>query len=408
MEDIQQTLPELAPVQSISKLIDQHVPAMRQGSERAVAAMKAVTQVTTDEEYENANNLLVRVAATFKKINALRMEVTKPLDNLKSQLMEFERPLGDDKDSESQRVRKLMAMYNQAKIDEKARIEREAQDKKRRADHAVDIKTLILKNLTALAPEKAQKAESGSAAYFKATTLETFDQRMDTYRKTNTKLKQEDYDGCFKVAYRKDLMEEDDFLLLVQSIKETETYDKWNDDVMKAVTPIVNAWRAKIDDYKVELQNIAAAGEQEKLRLQKEKEDREKKEAEDRQKEIQVQADKRSADVEAQAGMEKMNNSFVAQATVQQVEDVAKKYRIKFTDPVKQLEAMMNILAHVMSGGHVELFKKDAAGKVKVDKEGFPEYEAWAKPLITAFESKCDEEIPGIEWVEVAKVTVRK
>src|SRR5688572_18291535 len=93
------TLPQIATIQNIPNLVSTNLPAMQNGSKAAVAAMQAITQITTDEEYEHANNLLVRVSLTEKKVVALRKAITTIMDDAKDFLMESERPLQDGKDT---------------------------------------------------------------------------------------------------------------------------------------------------------------------------------------------------------------------------------------------------------------------------------------------------------------------
>ncbi len=247
----QTTLPEIKKLESVLEIAEQHLPKMMIGSQRAVEAMQAIKTITSEEEYEEAEVLMGRVKSAYEKINLMRTDITSPMDEAKKFFMSFERPLGDDKSSEYMRVRGIMANYKQAELDKKKEIEAAAAKKKAYDDHIVDLKAQVLKNLNDMLLDKTKRSDSGSSDFFKASTLDNFDERAEQFMKMKPKLKAEDYVKCFAVHFNtehiKNTKELDDILI---KFKAEETYEAWNEKVINAATPIINEWRGKIPQLK--------------------------------------------------------------------------------------------------------------------------------------------------------------
>jgi hypothetical protein len=405
------TLPEISKIETIVEIAQKHLPRMMAGSEKAVLAMQVIQNIENEEQYENAENLLGRVKSAYEKINELRTEITGPLDEVKKYLMTFERPLGDDKSSEYTRVRGIMTSYRQAELEKKKELEAKAAYKKHIDDHIVDLKSTVLKWLTDKVIEVAKRTDASSADYFNKSTLEDFDARAEQYMRMKPKMKQEDYDACFKIVYNPALIAEDEFNILIHDLKQEQTFDKWNEEVVKVSTPIVNEWRGKIPDLKkklIELKN--ASDETERARIaaaQKEKEDQE---AARRGANLDEQALSANREIESQAGLSKMENSFVEQAVVQQAGDGGPtKLVLKFKDAKDTPQALMTIIYHCLA--HKEfpgIQKRDRKGNLVVDDKGRPEYIDGVQQWINFFLAKCDADIAGTVVYEDSKITIRK
>lgn len=402
-------------IKSIVKLSKEYVPKLEQANIKAVAHMQEFLDIDlkdfTDEDEEDLKGLLVDVRDGYTKMVALRKEITGPLDEFKKKLMAYERPLSDDKDSEYTKCRGILAARAQRKIEEKKRVEAEAAKKKERADHLVDIGTMVLQNLQKLLLDQTALAESKSAAWFSASTLENFDVRADQYRKMKPSLKIEDYNSCFNVKYRTDLFNNQEFADIITTLKEVETHKKWDEQLIKDCTPIINAWRAKIPELKQNLIDLKnASDESERTRLAEEQKRKAKEEEDRRLAEVQRQSMDKSLEIQSQANLDKLNNSFVQQATVQQVEEHGPvKLVLKFTDAQLKLKAFTEMVVHCVSHPEFPGFeKKDKSGKKVVDANGDPEYVSQVQWWVDFFLKNCDVDIRGTQVSERAKVIVRK
>lgn len=393
----QDDIPEL---KSLTTLAKEYIPKLQRAHDAAVAEMKGITAINSDDDLEGVESLIVDTREAYKKMVTLRKEMTAPLDAIKDRLMEYERPLSDDKGSEYTRVRGLVGAYNQKKIDDKKRIEADAAKKKLRENHLVDVGTAILQKLNDLLLTKTKEAESKSKAYFDATKLEEFDARAEQYRKMKPSLKVEDYAACFTVPYNNSLLSVDDYTTLVAELKKEESYEKWNEEVVKTSTPIVNAWRAKIPELKenlIKLKNAASDAERDRLAAEQKRKAEE--EETRRRAELEQQNLAKSMELQSQANLSKLENSFVEQATVQQSGDTGPvKLVLKFTDEMKILKPLTEIIYHCLASPKFEgIHKKDKSGYI-------PAVQFW----IDFFLKNCDADIAGTTVTEEAKVIIRK
>lgn len=406
-----ENLPEIK-IESIVELAKEYLPKMESGSAKAVAAMQKITAIADEEDYESVNNLLVRVRDAYAKINAYRTEITGPLDQLKKKFMEYEKPLSDkETSSEYNRLRALMTSYRNAEIEKKKKLEADAAKKKERENHLVDIGTAVLTKLNDLVLFKTKNADTASDAYFKKSTLEDWDKRAEVYCKMKPTLKPEEYNACFEVTRRFDLWNEEEWVDIINTIKKVETIEKWNVEVVAAATPVLNEWKAKIPELKENLIKLKnASDESERKRLADEQEAKAREDKERRDKELEQQHLDKGADISAQASLEKLNNEFVQQATVQQAGDTGPvKYVMKFTDPKKTVKALSTIIYHCMAHKDFPgIVKRDAKKKIVLDAQDRPEYIEPVQWWVKFFMDNCDADIDGTEVYEVAKLIIRK
>lgn len=390
------------------------IPKLRNSHDKALAVTQQVTQVDSEEDYAAVETLCVRLKKTYDEISyPLYRKLAEPIELITEQARDLISPFDykSKKENEYNRLRGLMVAFKQRELDKKKVIEAEAARKRERENYLVDLKTSILKALNNLVTEKVRKAESGSADYFAASTLETFDERAEQFKKMKPRLKEQDWENCFRCP-------KDTFESIVETtswlngVMQAEPFDKWNALVIEGATPIINAWRAKIPDLKQELiERQKLADDKEALeKLELEQKRKAQAEAARRQKEIDEENKKKQAELDAQAGLDKMSNSFVEQVTVQEAGDAgAVKYVLKFTDPKKTPQALATIIYHVMA--HPEfggIQKKDKSKKPVVDAQGRPEYVDAVQWWLNFFLSKCDAHVDGTEVFEVSKIQIRK
>lgn len=409
----QSLLPEITKVESVVILAKEYLPKMEAGSAKAVARMQAITEIIDDEDYENVETLLVGVRNAYTKMYAMRTEMTGVLDEMKKNLMSFERPLSDDKTSEYTRLRTLMSAFKQKQIDDKKKLEQAAAKKKERENHFVDIGAAVLTNLNNMVLAKTKKADTDSDAYFKASVLENFDVRAERYSKMKPSLKPEDYNACFVEGLNRrfDLWTEPEWVDIITTLKKAEPIEKWTDEIIKNATPILNEWRAKIPDLKknlIDLQN--AKNDEERKRLESEQQAKAEADKQRRDRELEQQSLDKNLEISSQASLSKLENDFVEQATTQAAGATGPtKQVLKFTDPKKTLKALSTIMYHSMAHKDFPgIEKRDNKKQIVKDAQGRPEYIEAVQFWINFFMANCDADVEGTEIFEIAKTIIRK
>jgi hypothetical protein len=430
MENHQQPLLPV-PIEPIVALVQEKVPKMQKARDGAVAAMRDFytkfnelfqkyqadpegMKDTMDSMVAEANDLLVKIKKTYDGVYAMRKGITDTTDQIKEFLMQFEKDLSYDAKANTgyNHIRSIIQKFKQAELDLKKKAEAEAARKREVENYKVDLVTAMKKNLLDLLADKIERANTQSRAYFDASTLEDFDERAKVFTGMKVKLKQDDYEKCFEVFYDNTKINNAEYLGLVNKTRLEETYDKWNEKIVVSVTPILNEWRAKIPDIKRQMVEMAKADEDQKKLL-----------AEEQAKQAAAEDARRKADaerlqqaeknaIEQQAEVNRMSNSFVEQAVVQELADSGPSKKVlRFSDKKEeQGQAFLSLIYHVMMHPKfVGLFKKDKDGALVLDKDGNKQYSTMVEPWVKFFETHCKERtVEGAVWEEQAKVIVRK
>lgn len=422
---------ELEIVKSISVVqakANDYLPNMRDGSAKAVARLKQQYDaiVAKTNEYDGSDSpeidqLVADVSETLSAAknaydlwNKWRVELTAPMDEFKKQAMEYEKAVAYDgkTDNYYTKIRQEIVKIENKKIAKKRVDEETARKKKELENYKVDLTTNVKRNFANLLITRITEVNKGSKDYFDASTLETFDERAETFKAMKPKLKQEHYDSCLLPVKNDTKLTSEEKKELLEKIVVEETYDKWNLAVSEAILPTINEWRAKIPMLKQQLVDLANA---------KSEEDRKKLEAEQAQKaadeqarkdaEIAQQTQAAQLQIDTQAQMDKMNNEFVEQATVQSLTDTAPvKYQYVLKDPKLMVKGLMNAIYHTLSSPKFKgIYKMDKSGKKVIDPATgqptlIPEIDYWFKFAA----ENCDVELEGMELVEIAKVTIKK
>lgn len=403
-EETKSLLPaELTPI--LAK-IEEYVPKMIAGRDKALARMQKITVIEDDDDLETVNEVLIRSKGAYETFESWRKEITGPLDELKQGLMQYEK----DVKGEDARVRSLVQGYNQAKVDAKKKEEEEAAKRKQKEDHKVDIQTQVKKNLTKLFVETAEKTDQWSKKFFNETTLANFEARATQYKSIKPNLKQEFYDACFQVAYNPKLLDSMEWNDLITATKKEEPYSKWMAMIVETITPILKQYRDAIPEFKAAKVALEEATGERKIAIEKAQ-----KEEADR---LQAQKDKMFAETQAkalteiddQAEISKVGNAFAEQGTVQQLDKTGPTKKIlRFTDHKLMPKAFCNVIVQVLINKKFKgIYKADKDGVQKVDAAGNPEYIDGVSFWMDEFMKYCDVNIEGTEVKEVAKVIVRK
>lgn len=407
-------LPAIQNILNVIEYAKEQLPLMEKASNKAIEYMREIPdEIQDDEGREDAIEVGGIVADAHTKINERRMNITRPIDELKDFLMTYERPLdGKNENSEYGKLRKKIARYDQKVIDKKKEVEAQAAKQRAKKDALIDMGAAVLKNLSELSLNKAREAESQSKDYFAKTTLESWDKRVDAYMKMKPKLKVEDYDKCFNVFYNPNYFTQAEFIDFVTTLKTVETYDKWNEEVVKSCTPIVNAWRAKIPQLKEDLILLKnASDEEERQRIATEQQSKAKEEENRRLANIEQSHISASLAIDSQAGLDKIGNSFQEQAIVQQTPDPGPtKLVIKFTDQTKAPKAFLTIIAQCLASPKFPGFQKRTGKdkKLATDDRGNAVYIDAVQWWLDFFVKECDAAVEGTIVEEQAKVIIHK
>lgn len=398
-------------IEDVPALVQKNLPQMIKSHQMAVAAMEKVSEVNDDNSYEQLNNLLVRVKKTHDIVYGWRTEITSQLDEFKKQLMAYEKPLSDGKDSLYSQKRQLLTDFKQKQLEEIKRVQAEADAKKERENKLAELKGKILQNLNDLSASKIKQSDSGSSEYFRATTLETFDKRAEAFMKMKPKLKQEDWTACFSVDFNGLFGSDQDRINWLQLIMDVESYEKYNQLVIDGALPILNEWRAKIPQLKQQLIDLKNAGDEDaRKKLLEEQNKQAEEELKIRQQQIDSSAHQKANEIQHKTDMDKINNEFVSQVTIQELGDAgpAKKI-IKFTDKKLVANALSKMIYHTMINPKFKgIEKRDKSGAIVKDETGEPEYIDAVDWWLKFFIANCDADIDGTKIFDVAKIQVRK
>lgn len=410
------------PLEPILEIAKEKVPRMIATRDKAVAAMRdfytkfkdALEKYKADPEglkdtmdglVTEGNDLLAKIKTTYDGVVPMRKSMTDSMDSLKEWLMQFEKELAYDAKANNgyNAIKGLIQLYKQAELDARKKAEEEAAKKRERENYKVDLAGSMRKNLLDLLATKLERANTESRKYLYDCPIEEFEARVTAFMKMTPKLKQEDYDKCFSIFFDKNKITEQEFAELQTKVKSDDSYEKWTQKIVQELTPIVNEWRAKIPEIRRERNEIANADATTKAEL--EKKQQEHAIAEDNRIKMSTQAviSAEASVIDQRAEVEKTKNSFVEQATTQQLEDTGPSKKVlKFSEKSEdQMQALISIMAHCMMHKKFPgIYKKDKEPKEYIDSVGW-----WVR----FFETNCkDKTVEGATWEDVAKVIVRK
>ena len=157
-----------------------------------------------------------------------------------------------------------------------------------------------------------------------------------------------------------------------------EPFEKWQEEIIKSATPIVNAWRAKIPQLKEDLIKLKnAKDDDERKRLAAEQQAKAEEEAKRRNSEIQEQHLSTGMAIDSRAELDKLSNSFVEQAANQQMGSTGPtELVLKFVDPKLTPKALTTIIIQCLASPKFPgVQKRDKkTEKLVFDPHGNPEY----------------------------------
>jgi hypothetical protein len=412
---------EVAEQLQLIKAIDDIPLRFRQIANRAnrgIIALSKIQKITNDEEDRIANDLLVKARSTIdggkdsagnplQGIKAARMEMTKPLDQLKAILMEPETKLI----AEGVRIKGLRDQYVNEKLAkekaEQARIQRE----KDISNEIARVKAAMKENIATGSVQRINALNASIRNHVAGMTLENWDQK-EKQIKVLPQLTASVYQSFFdSVSYDTKLIDATTRAAIKTEVQKELPFEKVNADYVAEAEGVLKMW---IDDLPKKKEALVAIAEMEKTnaiaaasmkRLEIEREEKEQKELQQR---LQQQQDEKAAEIKREQDEERLRNEFQAQVSAQASAPITgiRRDRVAVVNatPDKVLKVFQDVLAACFSNpkfkGHID---RDKSGAMKIDpKTGVPVYAKWAQPLLDFISKEFDGNIDGIEFKEVA------
>jgi hypothetical protein len=419
--------PQVTEMQRLPQLLEKNIPILNKRKGKAHAALDEIPEkITSKDQAEEAIAILAAVRDVYNANKDMRMEMTNITDEFKDMVMEFERDFNPDAKAKSRynEKRKVVEAWQQEEHDRVQREKQEAASRKELENLKVDYRAKMLENLTNMVINGTKKVDSGSKDYFEASVVDNFDARAEQYKSQKPKLKQSDYDAAFMRpvdpigSKNMELMSKEDYIRYVVEVQQEETFDKWNTKFIESISPIINAWRARIHDLKknlLEVEELRKKDVDAATALQETQKAEVQKQVETRQEQLDVFAQQNKEKIQEESDMQKMSNSFAEQGVVQQAGDAGKtKYVLKFIDPKLAPKGFLEIMYHVMASPEFQeaypvFQKRDAkTKKLLTDDKGRPVYIEAVQWWIDFFLDVSKADITGTKVDQDAKITVRK
>lgn len=408
MSEIEKTPSVEVVLKTVVDTASENLPAMKDSTEKALAAFSGRSKIIDQSSYEAHNNLAVKIRVTLGKVKGQREAITKPMDQFKKQAMLFESKL----DEAFQTMKSEMDAW----AAEQARKKREEEEKIKRQLDIENEKTRLKKEISLkIANSMFDLIEQGAKALnniLETITLDTFEKKSKslTYKPN---LKQEVYEGWFMgVEYDKKLLSQENYNVIVAEIKEKTTFEKCNETYCEKASELLDVCVSKLPEKKAYLEKVAEmekmnGEEAEKLKAQEA--ERVAKEKADRDAEIAVAKEKTKKEEEEKEAQARMDSEFEAQIKAQNIiemDGVRKKMTARI-DPEfeKNPVALTDLLHKVMlccltDANHKGIFKRDKSGFVKKDEKGTPEYIDSIQEWLTFFAKNCSMKIDGLILTE--------
>lgn len=379
-------------LQTITELFTANLPRLEQGmtvGKQMLAELQA-SQITNDSQREAFVEKMVKIRRVYEKIQSLRMQVTKPLDELKDHLMSFERDLDDTKkDNAFAQAKQIITAYDQAKLEANRAKEKEAERQKQITLYKADVQAAVGRACIEMLAGQQRNLIEGVSKWESQLTLENIEEaekQLNTPKEASLSL--EKYNACFSIAFSKPLLSEEETKVFIESLKFVHPYDLYNKKYLQIRAEIHNALRAKMPTIKASLIEAKANKELEAKRQADIAAEREK----------QMKASEDAANVAVQEvvnqkDLSAVEASFVAQAQTQDLETGPTKKVASFTNDALWIRPFLAVVQEVAGKG---ITITNAKGYI-------PSIQWW----LTKFEL-ASKPIDGITLKEVSKTILKE
>lgn len=393
------------------KLVKDYVPSMIKSTNGAMLAMSQITEITTDEMDQSANNLLVKVKSTYEHVNGMRKELTDNYDNFKKTLMLIEGELDHKKGAKNDvtRIKILREGYAQVKLDKRRKEEEALEKQKIITNKLIDFKTSLIKNIEIGAIEVLSTAETALSGWSKKVDLENYDGMLENLNYTPT-LKQEVYDGWFVVNMDMAGVDGERVTEVLAEVKAERPYEKLSKAYEVEALKKIEEWRAKMPEIKKRLEDIAKADGKKKEELKAQLAAKQIIEDEKAAEKATKLKEEKAQEIAVDASDSKLTADFVEQGGKQNIKEdkVNSKFTARFTQDnwVRPFaEVVYNVASHPDFKG---IYAKERTGEIKTDDKGRDQYIDHIDWFMKFFAQHCNANIKGLKLYADAKVQARK
>jgi len=380
-------------ITSVAQIIERNITILEKGNALAVEQLKAVQEMVIDnyEDRAEAISVLDKCRDVYAKVQDKRKEATVPIDEIKSWLMSYERPIDPEgKDNEYSRAKAVVNAYDQKKLDAKKKAELDAETARKVNVYKAELKASVGRALAEMVAGQKKNMIQQMATWEQGITLENYNAMVDKVNNPKpVSLKQELYDKCFHDNFKHSYLLNDQLTKeYIESLKSDYPYDTFNKDYQAIAAEIINSYREKMSSIKVRLEEIKGNAEKASAR-KKELEEQALKEAQ----QVDQQASEAIKDIESQRDMNIVSAEFVRQGTLSDIEAGPSKKKASFENDSMWLVPLQQVIGHVALTG-IPIKKKSG------------EYIDAIQWFLTKFET-LGKEVPGIKLIDVAKTIIK-
>lgn len=406
-------------LQTAVKNYESNVLVMGDKTTKALAALSKIKVINNDEDDKAAQHILSRVKPTFETVQALRKEITDPLDELKSYLMEHEKKISTAKNSGSEysRVKNLRDAYANKKAAEARAEQQRIQNEKAKKIEIADMKARLVKNIELGVFDLIKDGELQLTKFVSEMTLENFDQKLALLN-YKPKLKTDSFSKLMTIDYNKSLVSVAEYEQMIKDGGTQFSYDHINAAYAEQAIKVLNRFKKDvIPARKAELEERSkASADEQKVKKQQEDQmlqarlDEINSAYESEKVKVEEKVDDQTADTKIEA-------EFDSQVDIQTIKDqkgVRKNivYQIDekiLAKPSQVIDVLTKVVTHVMMDDKFKgVIKRDAQGFPRVDDKGQTELvdgiQYWLKELAKL---KIDIDVDGLIKTENISTTIR-
>lgn len=365
----------------------------------AVQDLQSIQKITTDEEYEAAEEICAQAKKLYDMMSARRKQFTDPIKKAIEEIMAYENAINYTSKSENEynRARAVLDAYNQAKIDAKKVAEHEAwlraEQMKYKAEYKAKVNEQLLSKLNGLHKNVIQ----AMVDWENKLTLANIDERAASLSKHTPALKQEHYNECFRRwGNRPDVMapvQEDAYL---EELKKDLPYDTYNEKFQQLIAPVKNEYLAKVEVIRKRLIDMAAANEKRQAEMKAKQEAEAKAKMEEDLKKANERLEAEMQTVKDQKDVDIIEADFTQQAMTSDIDAGPSKKVASFANDSMWLTAFLKVV------GKCAVHPK-FKGIVNSKGEYVPEVKKW----LDFYSANIAEGIDGLTFDEKAKTIVR-
>lgn len=394
-------------------------PEMTRMAIACEAALSGITVIENDEQEESAKKVLSKASATYTKIEKMRKETTSKLDEIKKDMMQPEKKistLANDKDSIFWKAKSHLNVYANKKLAEQQAKEKEALRVQYETEELARLKgefEMIFHNNII---DYVSTMESNISKYFNSLKLEGWSESIKRFS-LKPALKIETFESWFNVPFDNKKLTQEVYDDMVSNVRSIYTYEVINNIYVEQAQPKVDEYKKKLPARKKELTALAELEKTNAEAAAKQKIEMEATAAA-QQKAISDTADKEKAEksfeVDRNQKAANLGAQFETLKVTQNQEDIAgrkKNVAVVNCEPTHIVEVFAKVLYICFTNpefkGYLKRDKK--TGEIlPSDENGIPQYEDWAKTLLTFYAENSDVKIDGVDIKQIISTSVRK